>query len=229
MAHAHNVLIIDDDVQLVTMLAELLQLEGYAVAGSHRGDDGLRHIAAHDVDIVILDVMMPGLDGFDTLSRLRCTSNVPVLMLTARGEEQDRITGFEHGADDYLAKPFNPRELLLRVRAILKRQQPGESGEALSLHGLTLDPQAMSARLDGEILSLTGAEFRVLEGLVRANGSIASRESLTRFALGRKLNAYDRALDTHISNLRQKLGGDASPLLIRNVRGSGYLLLARED
>ena len=229
MANCQKVLIIDDDVQLVTMLAELLQLEGYEVSRCHRGEDGLRQLAGDDIDIVILDVMMPGLDGFETLSRLRRTSGVPVLMLTARGDEQDRISGFEHGADDYLAKPFSPRELLLRVRAILKRGQPADEDETLSAHGLTLDPHAMSARLDGELLTLTGAEFRVLEGLMRAGGSVASRESLTRFALGRKLSPYDRALDTHISNLRHKLGGDASPLVIRNVRGSGYLLLTRED
>lgn len=225
-----RLLLIDDDAQLVVMLAELLQLDGFSVGQCHSGEAGLRYLAEHDVDMVILDVMMPGIDGFETLARIRRSSQVPVLMLTARGEESDRIAGLEQGADDYLAKPFNPRELLLRIRAILKRGQATTDATAeLELGALTLDPQSLRAKLDGQPLALTGAEVRILEGLLRNHGQVASRASLTRFALGRKLSPYDRALDTHISNLRQKLGGDSSSLVIRNVRGSGYLLALRDD
>ena len=170
--------------------------------------------------------MMPGMDGFETLAAIRAQHTVPVLMLTARGDTDDRITGLEAGADDYLPKPFNPRELLLRIGAILRRGRDG-GGSVLEFHGVHLDPSAMHARVGSETLSLTGAELRVLEGLLREAGGVASRDALTQFALGRKRTPYDRALDTHISNLRQKLGGDAAPVEIRNVRGTGYALVPR--
>lgn len=222
-----RLLIIDDDAQLVTMLAELLRLDGYDVATAADGRAGLRAIDANAPDLVVLDVMMPGIDGFETLAAIRARHDVPVLMLTARGDTDDRITGLEGGADDYLPKPFNPRELLLRIGAILRRGRDGGDGGALDFHGVHLDRSAMQASVDGEPLALTGAELRVLEGLLREAGGIASRDALTQFALGRKRTPYDRALDTHISNLRQKLGGDESPVEIRNVRGTGYALLPR--
>ena len=182
-----RLLIIDDDEQLVTMLAELLRLEHYVVDTAADGRSGLRALDEGTPDLVVLDVMMPGMDGFETLAAIRARSAVPVLMLTARGDIDDRITGLEAGADDYLPKPFNP-----------------------------------------DTLPLTGAELRVLEGLLREAGHVASRDALTQFALGRKRTAYDRALDTHISNLRQKLGGDDAPVEIRNMRGAGYALLPRD-
>lgn len=224
---SHRLLLIDDDEQLVTMLAELLRLEDYAVETASDGRRGVDAVETTAPDLVVLDVMMPGMDGFETLTAIRARSRVPVLMLTARGEIDDRICGLEAGADDYLAKPFNPRELLLRIGAILRRGGSVE-GEVLAFHGITLDPGNMRASIAGETVSLTGAELRVLEGLLREAGHVASRDALTQFALGRKRTAYDRALDTHISNLRQKLGGDTSPVEIRNVRGAGYALLPRD-
>ncbi|MEM7610594.1 MAG: response regulator transcription factor [Pseudomonadota bacterium] len=227
MKHEAQVLLIDDDDQLVIMLAELLQLEGLCVARCSSGEAGLRYLAEQAPDVIVLDVMMPGMDGLETLQRLRTFCDIPVLMLTGRGEADDRIRGLELGADDYLAKPFNPRELLLRIRAILKRSSATGTDGELQYHELTLDPAAMQAQLDGVPLSLTGAELKVLETLMRNAGQIATRETLTRAALGRKLSPYDRALDTHVSNLRQKLGGADSPVEIRSIRGSGYTLLSR--
>ncbi len=227
MQATQRLLIIDDDDQLVTMLAELLRLEHYVVDTASEGRAGLRTLRDSAPDLVVLDVMMPIMDGFETLAAIRAESPVPVIMLTARGDIDDRISGLEAGADDYLPKPFNPRELLLRIAAILRRGRNGDD-EVLEFHGLTLDPGAMRACVDGAALPLTGAELRVLEGLLREAGHVASRDALTQFALGRKRTAYDRALDTHISNLRQKLGGDDAPVEIRNVRGAGYALLPRE-
>ena len=223
----HRLLLIDDDEQLVTMLAELLRLEDYAVETAPDGRAGIAALDATAPDLIVLDVMMPGMDGFETLAAIRTRSRVPVLMLTARGEVDDRISGLEAGADDYLAKPFSPRELLLRIGAILRRGTASDD-EVLEFHGVALDPGNLRASIGGESVALTGAELRVLEGLLREAGHVASRDALTQFALGRKRTAYDRALDTHISNLRQKLGGETAPVEIRNVRGAGYALLPRE-
>ena len=228
MTTTPKILIIDDDVQLCAMLSELLHLEKFEVAVEHDGPSGLARLERELFDLVILDVMMPGPDGMQTLAEIRQRSSVAVIMLTARGEDNDRIEGLERGADDYLAKPFNPRELILRLRAFLKRYAAGEpDDEQLKFHELSLQPHELVANLGETALSLTGAEFRTLEALMRAPGKVISRDELTQFALGRKLTPYDRALDTHISNLRIKLGGKQAPLTIKNVRGAGYILVSQ--
>jgi len=224
-----RILLIDDDVQLCAMLAELLRTESYDVQIANDGKTGLNLQKTARPDLVILDVMMPAMDGMTVLRRLRDNSSVPVLMLTARGEDSDRIAGLELGADDYLAKPFHPRELLLRIRAILKRSaQAGgaTAGEQLSVGQLSLDPGQMKATVAGKPLLLTGAEFRILEALMRDPGQAVSREYLTEYALGREHTPYDRSLDTHISHLRSKIGkNDDGGSPVRSVRGSGYLLV----
>jgi len=221
-----SILIIDDDAQLRLMLAELLRLENYTVETGTDGIDGLSKVASKGVDLIILDVMMPRKDGFATLKKLRQTSRTPVIMLTARGEANDRIEGLEYGADDYISKPFNPRELLLRVKAILKRSHADSSLDesVLTTGELEVDTQRLTATLEGEKLELTGAELRVLEALMRSPGAAVGREALNEFALGRELTPFDRALDTHISNLRGKLKHSES-VAIRSVRGEGYLLV----
>ena len=224
------VLVVDDDPELCDMLARYLAPQGFVVSAVHDGQEGLDAAAAGDWAAVVLDVMLPGLDGFEILRRLRARSDVPVVMLTARGDDVDRIVGLEVGADDYLAKPFNPRELVARLRAILRRARPEELPETrlavpLEPGALTLDVATLSARLADQPLPLTATEFRVLECLAREAGRVVTREALTRSALGRELSPFDRAIDTHISNLRRKLGRDRdgrSP--IRGIRGAGYQL-----
>ncbi len=222
-----RILIVDDDEQLKSMLAELLRLEHYDVDTACDGIEGLEMFGQEDYALIVLDVMMPRKNGFDTLKELRQSSSCPVIMLTARGEADDRITGLEYGADDYIAKPFNPRELLLRVQAILKRSLVPVNEEVLSVGTLTLNTRQMQVTLDDEPLTLTGAEFKVLEALMRKPGKAVSREALNEFALGRALTPYDRAMDTHISNLRGKLKkARANTVAIRSLRGEGYLLVA---
>lgn len=225
-------MIVDDDRALTIMLAELLESEGYRCAVADNGDEGLAKVVELAPDLVILDVMMPGDDGITTLRKLRETTHTPVLMLTAMGEDDDRVLGLEAGADDYLAKPFVARELVLRIQAILKRvgtRQPSgaEQRPTLRAGSLRLSPGPERAWLDDAELVLTGAEFRILEMLVENSGEVVSRERLTEHALGRKLTPYDRALDTHISHLRRKVGGAANDdsVNIRSVRGAGYKLV----
>lgn len=230
MDAARKVLIVDDDKALTGMLAELLQTEGLVCTVANSGKDALRLEKESNPDLVILDVMMPGDDGISTLRTLRETSDVAVLMLTAMGEDDDRILGLEAGADDYLAKPFVARELVLRIQAILRRvggKSRAAPGATVHAGPLTIEPTKERALLDGAALSLTGAELAILETLASAAGEVVSREHLTEVALGRKLTPYDRALDTHISHLRRKLD-DAHPTVpvaIRSVRGSGYRLV----
>jgi two-component system response regulator CpxR len=223
-----RVLVVDDDRELCQMLAEYLAAEQFEVRSVHDGAAALGEVRAHPYGIVILDVMLPSLSGFDVLRELDAATAPPVLMLTARGEDIDRIVGLELGADDYLAKPFNPRELVARVRAILRRA--GTRGERRAPDSVEVGPIRLNVanhqvRVAGNPVVLTGAELRVLELLMRAAGQVISREALTEQALGRKLAAYDRSIDTHISNLRRKLGlNSAGDPEIRNIRGSGYLL-----
>lgn len=229
MGQAKKILLVDDDLALTEMLSELLQTEGYECSAAASGSEGLLKEREEKPDLVILDVMMPGDDGISTLRKLRETSQVAVLMLTAMGEDDDRVLGLEAGADDYLAKPFVARELVLRVQAILRRltqAKPVEAGSTIQAGPLTIEPSKERAQLDGAILPLTGAELRILESLASTPGEIVSREKLTQIALGRELSPYDRALDTHVSHLRNKLGkaGSAS-IAIRSVRGAGYRLV----
>lgn len=224
-----HILIVDDDRALGAMLSELLQTEGYRCTQAGDGGEALRQLESLAPDLVILDVMMPGDDGITTLRKLRQTSRVPVLMLTAMGEDDDRILGLEAGADDYLAKPFVARELVLRVGAILKRAGTGGTSRPRTLEAgpLVIEPHRDRAMLDSRELSLTGAEMRILEALAARPGEVSSREQLTEFALGRRYTPYDRALDTHISHLRRKLdtGASSQRLEIRSVRGAGYKLV----
>lgn len=223
-----QVLIVDDDGELRTMLEEYLEREQFEVATAADGTAALRWLERHRPDIVLLDVTMPGADGFEVLRRLRAGSATPVLMLTARDEHVDRILGLELGADDYLTKPFNARELLARIHAILRRTQGGPAGgapELLRLGALELETGLHEARVDGERIELTDAEFRVLELLVRRAGQVVSRSELTRLALGRRHMGLDRSVDTHVSNLRRKLGARVEATTpIRGVRGAGYML-----
>ena len=221
-----TLLVIDDDRELCAMLAEYLAPEGFTALTAGTGKEGLEQLARAAVDLVVLDVMLPELSGFEVLRRIRAGSRVPVIMLTARGEEVDRVVGLEMGADDYLAKPFSPRELVARIRAVLRRM-PGEGQGA---HGpilwgpLRLDLRARRAEIGASDLELTSAELRILELLVRGDARTVSRDELMTQALGRRLLPTDRSLDTHVSNLRRKLQKHTDRVTLQSVRGSGYAL-----
>ena len=224
-----RVLLVDDDRELCQMLGEYLDAEHFLVKSVHDGGDALSELQAESFDILILDVMLPSVSGFDVLRKLGAAYPTPILMLTARGDDVDRIVGLELGADDYLSKPFNPRELVARIRAILRRASirnaRGGAPDELLVGPIVLNPGTHQVRVGAAPVSLTGAEFRVLELLMRSAGHVLSRESMTEQALGRKLVPYDRSIDTHISNLRRKLDLEAgrNPE-IKNVRGAGYTL-----
>lgn len=222
-----TILLIDDDRALTEMLSELLQTEGYKCIVADSGSEGLVKAREAQPDIVILDVMMPGDDGIATLRKLRQTSDVAVIMLTAMGEEDDRVLGLEAGADDYLAKPFATRELVLRIQAILRRlDNTPQSATTIHAGPITIEPSKGRAHIDGDAIPLAGAELRVLELLATQPGDVVSREALTQFALGRELSPYDRALDTHVSHLRSKLkDASSTPIAVRSVRGAGYRLV----
>jgi len=221
-----TLLVIDDDRELCAMLAEYLAPEGFTALTAGTGKEGLEQLARAAVDLVVLDVMLPELSGFEVLRRIRAGSRVPVIMLTARGEEVDRVVGLEMGADDYLAKPFSPRELVARIRAVLRRMP----GEGQGVHGpilwgpLRLDLRARRAEIGESDLELTSAELRILELLVRADARTVSRDELMTQALGRRLLPTDRSLDTHVSNLRRKLQKHTDRVTLQSVRGSGYAL-----
>ena len=227
------VLVTDDDVELCELLSELLSQEGFRVEAVHDGATGLARALSGEHALLVLDVMLPGLTGFEVLTRLRKTSELPVLMLTARGEDVDRIVGLEMGADDYLPKPFNPRELCARVRALHRRAAakavaPTEGAYSLLVDGIELTPSARRVRVRGEEIKLTTAEYDLLEVLMRGPGIVVSREDLTKSVLGRRLAAFDRAIDMHVSNLRKKLGpASDGGERIKTVRNQGYIL-ARE-
>jgi two-component system, OmpR family, response regulator CpxR len=237
---AHRILVVDDDRELCELLVEYLQRESFAVECAHDGAAGLARAADGAFDVMILDVMLPELTGFELLRRLRRTSAIPVLMLTARGEEVDRIVGLELGADDYLPKPFNPRELVARIHAILRRtthagaQADGDArgGEAssrlhdLSVHDLTVHVDRREATYAGQPIALTTVEFDVLHLLAAASGRVVSRGEISKVALGRPYTAYDRSVDMHVMNLRRKLQVVAGERVqIKTVRSAGYLLV----
>lgn len=211
------------------MLAEYLGPEGFTVEVAGTGSAALERIGRGALDLVVLDVMLPELSGFEVLRRLRGSSRIPVIMLTARGEEVDRVIGLELGADDYLAKPFSPRELVARIRAVMRRMaaEPQAVSGVLAWGPLRLDPRARKAEVDGHDLELTAAELRILELLIRADTRTVSREDLMQQALGRRLMPTDRSLDTHVSNLRRKLGRLTDRVAVQSVRGSGYALAVK--
>jgi two-component system response regulator CpxR len=226
------VLLVDDDRELCRMLSEYLNPEGFRLTTVHDGDEALYSLGRHHFDLIVLDVMLPRLGGLDVLRLLRQKNTTPVLMLTARGEDIDRVVGLELGADDYLPKPFNPRELVARMRAILRRSlllepQPGRR-DRIDAGPLSLLFSSRTASARGETVTLTGAEFRVLEVLMQQIGIVVSREQLTRQVLGRRLTPYDRSIDTHISNIRRKLAAVADEISIVNVRRTGYVLTIAE-
>ncbi|MFO0629636.1 MAG: response regulator transcription factor [Polyangiales bacterium] len=211
------------------LVAKYLSQNGITVL---RAEDGGRGLAALDgtIDAVLLDVMMPGLDGLEVVRRIRAKSNVPVLMLTAKGDETDRVVGLELGADDYLAKPFSPRELLARLRAVLRRTHPDTVSAQLIVGDIAIDTTAREARKAGQRLELTGVEFDLLVTLARRAGRVISRDALLAQAGREDANVDERAVDVHISHLRRKIGDDArSPKRIRTVRGVGYVLVRDES
>jgi DNA-binding response OmpR family regulator len=223
------VLLIDDDAALAESLSRLLLLDGFLLEAVHTGALGLRAALSGRYALVLLDITLPDADGRKLLRLLRAKSDVPVIMLTARGDDADRIEGLEGGADDFLPKPFNPRELCARMRAVLKRQiAVAVPAGILAAGDLTLRPSTREVRIAGQAIVLTGAEFDLLACLVRHAGTIVSRDTLVEEALGRPLGIFDRSVDNHMSNLRRKLG--VSPVgedRIRNVRGAGYLYLGQ--
>ena len=225
---SNTLLIVDDDIELTELLVQYFEPEGFEVTCVHDGESAVKKALSLSFDAIILDVMLPKLNGFEVLKTIREHAQVPVLMLTARGDDIDRIVGLEIGADDYLEKPCNPRELVARVRAILRRVKKAPIHRPLiEFHHIILDCGKRMVSYHQEPLELTNAEFNILEMLIKAPGQAFSKEELTEYALGRKYTAYDRSIDVHISNLRNKLGDNHSgEPLVKTVRGFGYMLNA---
>lgn len=220
-----TVLIIDDDKELCTLLADFLKLEGFETSAVHDGAQAVIHCREHAYDAIVLDIMLPGLQGLEVLRKLREFSATPVLMLTARGEDTDRIVGLEMGADDYLAKPCNPRELAARLRAILRRSHTMDeqrTSASIQVGLVKVDPADRSASCDNIDLELTSAEFNILQILLNRAGKVVDKETLSQQALGRPLSAYDRSIDVHVSKIRKKLAARGGDKLIVSVRGIGY-------
>lgn len=228
MAH---LLLIDDDTELTGLLTELLTFEGFTISEANNGEEGLA-LVSDEIDLILLDVMMPKLNGMETLKRLREKWETPVLMLTAKGEEIDRVIGLELGADDYLPKPFSDRELLARIRAILRRTQgksASKNGDCIEYQDLKVYPGKQEAYCQGDLLELTTTEFALLSHFVQNPGETLTKEALSLDVLGKRLAAFDRAIDMHVSNLRKKLPerADGKPR-IKTLRGRGYLLVEED-
>lgn len=226
-----HVLLIEDDQRLAALTREYLQRQGVVVSHEADGRRGLDQALRHRFDCILLDLMLPGLDGIQVCQKIRARSDVPILMLTARGEEADRVMGLELGADDYIPKPYSPRELLARVRSAVRRArgQAGPASRPLAVGDLELDPGARQARLAGALVDLTAYEFSLLQALVERAGRVLSREQLMDLAGGDPAEAFDRSVDVHISRIRAKLGDDPRrPERIKTVRGVGYLFMDPE-
>jgi DNA-binding response OmpR family regulator len=223
-----RVLVIDDDIELGELLGEYLANEGLTLDFAHDGDTGLHRAATEGYSLVVLDVMLPGINGFELLRQLRTHSQVPVLMLTARGDDVDRIVGLEIGADDYLPKPFNPRELVARVHAILRRSQSSadlsaSDDETITVGDVELDSRSRVVRRASELVDLTTAEFDLLRVLLLQAGQVVPREQLFQVVLGREFSVFDRSIDNHVSSLRRKLGARIYDVeRIKSVRNVGY-------
>lgn len=228
---AERILIIDDDARLSAMVSDYLAAAGFLVERRLTGQEGLAAVGRAAPDAVILDLMLPDLDGFEVCRRLRAGSDVPILMLTARGEDTDRIVGLELGADDYLAKPFNPRELLARIRAILRRRTgPRPEADALRFGRLTIDRGARAVRVDGEAKVLTSYQFDLLVALAEHAGRVLNRDRLLDLVKGEELEAFDRSIDVHVSRIRAAIEDDPKhPRRIITVRGSGYVFARKQD
>jgi two-component system response regulator CpxR len=223
-----QILIVDDDTELCSLVQEYLTAEGFSLQAVHDGEAGLQKALSNEFTLVVLDVMLPGINGFEVLRRIRSVSKVPVLLLTARGEDVDRIVGLEIGADDYLPKPFNPRELVARIRAILRRAKPGKAADAvpeiISVGDVDLDPATRTVHRDGQPVELTSVEFNLLEVLLREAGRVVTRERLVNAVLSRKFMPFDRSIDMHVSKVRRKLGdSDENGDHIKTIRGVGYM------
>ena len=227
-----SILIIDDDVELTSMLDEYLSSMGFAVESVHDGAAGLeRATSTQTYDMILLDVMMPKADGFTVLRQLRTTHVTPVIMLTARGDDYDRVLGLEFGADDYLPKPFNHRELIARINAILRRRNEYDeksTSQSMNLGPLKVKPSAHTATFYDQPLDLTGTEFATLQLLCNHVGELVSKQSISEQVLGRKLMEFDRSIDMHVSNIRKKMAVINPETRIKTVRGAGYILLSDE-
>lgn len=223
-----TILIIDDDTELTDLLTQYLEQEDFETICVHDGEQGIKKALNQVFDAIVLDVMLPKLNGFEVLKAIREHLETPVLMLTARGEDIDRIVGLEIGADDYLPKPCNPRELTARLRAILRRTQKIPTPRPIiEQHNIVVDCSKRHVTMAGTYLELTNAEFNILEMLIKSPGQAFSKEELTEYALGRKYTAYDRSIDVHISNLRNKLGDNQQgEPIVKTVRGFGYMFNA---
>lgn len=228
---AERILIIDDDARLSAMVSDYLAAAGFTIERRMTGLDGLDAAARAAPDAVILDLMLPDLDGFEVCRRLRAVSDVPILMLTARGEDTDRIVGLELGADDYLAKPFNSRELLARIRAILRRRSgPRADVNVLRFGRLTIDRGARAVRVDGEARAMTSYQFDLLVALAEHAGRVLNRDRLLDLVKGEELEAFDRSIDVHVSRIRAAIEDDPKhPRRILTVRGSGYVFARTQD
>jgi two-component system response regulator CpxR len=215
-----RVLIIDDDSELCMLISRFLSGEGFEIHRVGNGNDGVKEALSGEYDLVMLDVMMPDIDGFEVLRQIRARSRTPILMLTARGDTLDRVVGLEMGADDYLPKPFDPSELAARIRAILRRSkdQSGAAEPRIISGDIELNPATRSVRQNGRAIDLTMVEFDLLASLIKVPGVTVSREELVRKVLGREFSPFDRSIDTHIYNLRRKIGAGR----IKGVRGTGY-------
>lgn len=226
-----RILVIDDDQELCELLTDYLAPEGFNVETVHDSENGIKRALSGDHDFVVLDVMLPGINGFEVLRTIRKSSAIPVLMLTARGEDVDRIVGLEMGADDYLPKPFNPRELVARIHAVRRRGQTERKGEVqtapsgrITVNDIELDISTRTVMKAGKSVDLTAVEFDLLEMLVRSAGQVVTRRDLVSKVLGRVLDPFDRSIDVHISSLRKKLGHKVKGIeRIKTIRGIGYL------
>ena len=221
----YRILVIDDDPKLASLLVEYLGGRGLLVASASNGEQGIQKRKTGSFDLIVLDVMMPGMDGFAVLKEIRKESQIPIIMLTARTEDFDRIVGLELGADDYLNKPFNPRELLARIHAILRRSQPQHEEEVLHAAGFRMEITKRRVEVDGEELDLTSTEFDILRVLLSNAGRVIPRERLMELARGQEFASFDRSIDVHISNLRKKIKDPSKrSTKIKTIRGVGYII-----
>ena len=227
---APRILLIEDDPRLAEMVSEYLGEAGFRVAVAAEGRAGLERLAREPYDALVLDLMLPDMDGLEVCRQLRATSTTPVLMLTARGDAMDRVVGLEMGADDYLPKPFEPRELLARLRAILRRPRSGGHSSVLRFGRLEIDRDARLVRVDGAERSLTGHQFTLLVAFAEHAGRVLSRETLMDLAKGEALEAFDRSIDVHVSRIRAAIEEDPKrPRRILTVRGAGYVFARQQD
>ena len=223
--NSYRILVIDDDPKLASLLVEYLGGRGLLVESASDGELGIQKRKTGNFDLIVLDVMMPGMNGFDVLKEIRKESQIPIIMLTARTEDFDRIVGLELGADDYLNKPFNPRELLARIHAILRRSQPQHEEESLHAAGIRMEITKRRVEVDGQELELTSTEFDILRVLLSNAGRVIPRERLMELAKGQEFSAFDRSIDVHISNLRKKIKDPSKKAKrIKTIRGVGYII-----